>query len=72
MMIIKYKIPLFNQVLFGLVFPFFVLKLKFRSLKEYKLILLTETEYKDVEDKENTIKQEIELSRTIEKNTKHR
>ena len=68
----KYKFSLFNQVLFGLVFPFFVLKLKFRSLKEYKLILLTETEYKDVEDKENTIKQEIELSRTIEKNTKHR
>ena len=43
------------------------MRLKFKSLKEYKLILLTETEYKDVEVKEQTRKQEIELSKTIEK-----
>ena len=48
------------------------MRLKFKSLKEYKLILLTETEYKEIEDKEKTIKQEIELSRTIEKkNAEH-
>ena len=52
------------QVLVGLLCPLYVMRIKFKSLKEYKLILLTETEFKQVEDEEQTREQEIEQIKT--------
>ncbi|XP_066913442.1 transient receptor potential cation channel subfamily M member-like 2 isoform X2 [Clytia hemisphaerica] len=54
----------FKQVLVGLLCPLYVMRLNFKSLKEYKLILLTETEFKQVEDEEQTREQEIEQIKT--------
>ena len=48
------------KVVLGLVCPPFVMKLNFKSLKEYKLLLMTEDEFRAVEDEEQIQEQERE------------